>query len=1078
MKKQMLAWLGASCFLAFGPSVFGQCTGRAVLNGFERSAFISAAYGERTELVVQLLARPGCSGVMLKSLQDLGATVRFADEKVGYALILLPKTRVLDVLDVLGVDYAQTPTKPWEYRYSPESAYVPPSDRKPAPVPPITLPLPRVAKELPQGGPYFAAAEAGLTALWKQHPLADGRGVRVAVIEAGDFDLLHPALKVAQEVNGGLVPKFADFIVFSDPDKSANWVQFGEPFQTAHGSFVAAGRSWTVPQDGTYRFGIFAKMFYLGRFRSDLEQQDPHLKSVSLSVGVLWDERRNRIWVDTDGDGSFANQRALGDYAETYDVDWFGRQDGEDDNRIPFGVKIDPIQHAAYLSMATTGGGQKRPNPHGALIAGSLAANRLSGGLFDGAAPNAQLIDVVMDLGLPAFLSAFARSDVDVVNRSGRIGTPTEDGTEDFERHVLERAIAVYPKPFAAVTGIPNSLNVMDYASPEMLRRNRQTSPPYVEYINGSVWFSMDGLVNTILAPSAQLGTDSRYLPGHDFLTKGELLPYAPAGYSIGANPSPTIPVVSGIVADLISGARRDHIRYDAVRLTQAVLIGARPRKDLPTALQGAGVANAAGAWEQLAKMAGGDDPANPILTSFTATRMEDGVPQPVNGFHADIPKAGGTLDGELWITRHGGYSGNRAYRLSLRGDEGVYRVVDEKILLLPNQPARVRFSAKLTPGLHVAFLQLRDAQAGVVMQEIPLSVRVPEVPERTAPWIEQYHQTIPPRRRQNLYVRLDGDTQAARYVVRIPYVGVQALLWLPNSQINNAAPSGDAVDKAHHVGPMQNIEVVSANTRAQTIEIQWSNRGAAEYEGPSDPPAPDVPISATLRVEKFAVAFGKADGNKVRVTNQQAQVNGRVEFYDATLRSSEVPGSGLHAITTLTRSLPAHLSQWRVAVSSVSVVKDPVDVFLLNCTAKEGCTVADQKPIAAKTVTLVMNDPQEGHWKIVIRARDAVMRPRTYQVREALLVPSTAATLSPTTANVDVKHASGETWSLPLPDKQGDAQYAAFIIAGKPFRILDDKGQELEKGHFIPIGQNQNTSNPSSSDMRVAMTPLSPNAP
>ena len=49
------------------------------------------------------------------------------------------------------------------------------------------------------------------------------------------------------------------------------------------------------------------------------------------------------------------------------------------------------------------------------------------------------------------------------------------------------------------------------------------------------------------------------------------------------------------------------------------------------------------------------------------ATVIAKGVT--VNGFHADVPKAGGTLAGELWLTRHGGYGGGRDYRLSVRGD-------------------------------------------------------------------------------------------------------------------------------------------------------------------------------------------------------------------------------------------------------------------------------------------------------------------------------------------------------------------------------------------------------------------------
>lgn len=63
-----------------------------------------------------------------------------------------------------------------------------------------------------------------------------------------------------------------------------------------------------------------------------------------------------------------------------------------------------------------------------------------------------------------------------------------------------------------------------------------------------------------------------------------------------------------------------------------------------------------------------------------------------------------------------------------------------------------------------------------------------------------------------------------------------------------------------------------------------------------------------------------------------------------------------------------------------------------------------------------------------MIRTRDRVNQTVTYQIREAALTPST--TPAETT---DAKHPSGPTWSVALPQKQSDAQYAAFHIAGDP---------------------------------------------
>lgn len=1059
-KKEVIPLVLGMFLLVPGSPASDPCTVRAALNDYERSSFVSAAYGKRAEIAVQLLAVDGCSRAMLGSLRDLAARVRFADEKVGYALILVRRDKVLDVLDLPGVSSASAAAIDRDYSnpYQTPASVPSPVEPKTAPVPPVAIPFPRVASDLPEKGPYFAAAEAGLSALWRQHPEADGRGVRIAVLDRG-LDLLHPALLLAKDRSGQSVPKVADVITVTTPEEDAGWVQFGDPIKTTNGSLVAAGRTWTAPHDGKFRFGIFTRELHLGTW--DWEQKDPHLKVLALSVGVLWDEQSGRAWVDTDGDGSFAKEQALADYSVAHDVGYFGRKQGQDDNRIPFGIKIDRARRAAYLSIADS--------PHGGLIAGPLAANRRTGGLFEGAAPNAQLLDARLPSAhatLSLILSAFARNDVEVIHKSGIAAVPAEDGRNDFERHVLERAMAVYDKPMACYCGASNTIHVLDYQSPEMLRRNRQLPPPYAETMNGFVWFTADGLVNTVLAPSTSLVTESRYMPfavpwedGRLHVSELTAEPSAPAGYGIGANPSPTIPVVSGILADLVSEARRTHVRYSAVRLTQAVLTGASFVHGFPAFQQGFGLVNAAAAWDQLVKMAKADDPENPVLTSFVVARTEGADRKEVNGFQADLPRSGRTIEGELWITRKGGYSGARAYRLALRGDDGTYELLDRAATFVRDQPARLRFSARITPGLHVAFLQLLDTKAGVVMQEIPLSLRAPDVPETVAPGIEKYQATIPPLRSDTRYVRVGEDTQAARFAMRIPYGGPSFISArsipgfrygvVGNRFTSTEKPAGQPVDAAHHVGPMEEFESLVANDRPAIQTIFWENRGRPEYATPYDPPAPDVPITGTLTVTRYAVFFAKESDQSLRVTNKLADIEGRVEWYDAKLISSDVSGAESHALAAIERNLPAHLSQWRVAVSAASPQADVVDAFLLNCTGKQGCVVAAQQSIGKDGAKLVVDAPEEGDWKIVIRKREEDYRTSSYRVREALLVAGASA-IEPG----DAKHLSGTTWSVSLPPTRSDAQYVAFRISGKP-------GNDLEKN-----------------GVRIAMTPLAAGIP
>ncbi len=630
----------------------------------------------------------------------------------------------------------------------------------------------------------------------------------------------------------------------------------------------------------------------------------------------------------------------------------------------------------------------------------------------------------------------------------------------------MERALAVYLKPFVCFCDLANAIHVDDYQSPEMLRRNRQLPPPYLEAMNSQVWFNENGLVNTILAPSASLVTESRYVPfdsrwvdGKWNMTQDLVEAPAPDGYSIGSNNSPTIVVVSGVLADLISEARRENVRYDATRLTNAVFISAKQISGLAAAEQGHGLIDATRAWDQLEKMAKADDPKNAALTSFTIAREQNGERVEAYGFHADLPSPGSTIHGGLWLTRTGGYDGARAYRLDLRADDGTYTILDRDVSFTRGVPKKIEFAAKVNSGLHVAFLQLIDKEVNVVMLEVPISVRAPEVPKVVAPGVESYEATIPPRRVNYRYFRIDEGVEAMRATVDIPwggpdFISARGMEFGPGGEYLNfdpsdKMPSGKPADAVHNVGPMEHFEALTADVRAGTGSVFWENRGRPEYETPYDPPAPDVPITGTLTLSKYAVAFA-LDGQNLIVTNKLADIEGRVEFYDGKLKSFELVGSGAYASAALDQDVPLGLAQWRVNVSSESLGPVASDAFLLNCTEKErGCFVAAQQSVRKQGTTLVVDGPKEGDWRIIIRTREATNRAVNYHVREAALEPST--TSNPPPAD---KYATGKKWSVPVPVKQSDVQYAAFRISGTA-------GNEDEKD-----------------GVRIAMTPLTKRAP
>jgi len=506
----------------------------------------------------------------------------------------------------------------------------------------------------------------------------------------------------------------------------------------------------------------------------------------------------------------------------------------------------------------------------------------------------------------------------------------------------------------------------------------------------------------------------------------------------IGANNSPAIPVVSGLLADLISEAKREHIRYNTLRLNNAVFTGARLLDGFPLSQQGHGLINAAKSWEQLAKMAEADDPANTELTSFAVSRLEDGRRVEVQGFHADLAKPREKLEGEIWITRRGGYAGRRKYTFDLRGNDGRYELLDHEAMLERDKPVRIRFRTNGASGWNIAFLELRDANAGVVMQDVPLSVRVPEVPEKIAPGVDKYDSLIPPLRSEHKYVGVRDEVQAARYEMRIPYTGpCCSIRSFPGGRYEpKSSPPGQPLDAVHHVGPMESFESLVLNDEPGTQDIFWENRGRPEYATRYDGPAPDVPIRAELTVSKYAVVIERRANDALTITNKLAEIDGQIELYDATLNTSQLAGAGLHVSGEMERTLPAGLAQWRLRVTGDSASGEPADAYVLNCAGKNGCRVATQQDISATSKTITVERPDAGDWKILVRSRGQVSHPVKYVVQEALLAP----TQSPLERG-DSKHSSGATWTLSLPKQNTDAQYAAFRIAGAPGNERENNG-------------------------------------
>jgi hypothetical protein len=218
----------------------------------------------------------------------------------------------------------------------------------------------------------------------------------------------------------------------------------------------------------------------------------------------------------------------------------------------------------------------------------------------------------------------------------------------------------------------------------------------------------------------------------------------------------------------------------------------------------------------------------------------------------------------------------------------------------------------------------------------------------------------------------------------------------------------------------MQTFRVTTLNPWPGTKRVLVTNGALViEYERAESVPDPDVPITATLDVEQFAVTM-IPDSSSLRVRNAGAAVAGQVEFYSAQVDSSDWTGVDRHGMVTVTRAIPEKIAHWRISVNAIGAPSKDIDAFVLHCAAKEGCEIQDQKAVGDAGATFAFDDPAAGEWRIVIRSRAPIGGAARYRVREALLDSGTVA------GDRGVQRDPGESWSLPIPSS---ARYASFRI-------------------------------------------------
>lgn len=676
-----------------------------------------------------LVADPAQTEKIVESLRLLGGEIRFQDDRVGYVRVIVPMAKVDAVTQMQGVQVVE----PYYLEGPEEAARIAGMDaqianeeeKEAAAAAKVSLPA-----DVPQPPePYATQNLMGVDKLLRINPNFDGRGVVIAVVDRTPV-LEHPELQWARTLDGRRVPKILDVVPTSLP-KDGNdpwWVDMHATVETQGETLQFDGKSYRAPREGKFRIGIFTDLL-AGKLAAKVHDAQ---WSPQNQFAVLWDPASNEVWVDTNQNQEFSDETALTDYSKGQKYGLFGPASGALDQKVTFSIYTAPRWSALHIALGK--------DMHGTMCASTAAGNRESGGLFDGVAPNAQIIayDGVGGTGYAteyiyteSLIRAVSDPRVDVVSVSLGLFT-------GIPNIVMARLSQAYQKPisYAALMGsLPPVITTAMYFDSETLRRNLGITGERKEFIVGARFTLPDGrLVPDVVGPVNSLAAGSP--SSLDTYTRANTLwLHLPLGYMIGGGSSQSTPMIAGLLAQEISAARQKNIPVDFPRLLIALHTGSRWISEVPGSNKSAPLPQADQIWSALERMK--DSPPDDIKVEAPLETFVDPGDKGLGVVdeHGVLKK---THTYRVSLMRQSGSGGEVTYDLRWLGNDGTF-TAPGSVVLKKNRPAIIETQASPQAiGTTTAVLEVIDARSQVVVQEIPHSVTVPIAVAGSKPVMER----------------------------------------------------------------------------------------------------------------------------------------------------------------------------------------------------------------------------------------------------------------------------------------------------------------------------------------------------
>ncbi|HEV2291298.1 MAG TPA: S8 family serine peptidase [Gemmatimonadales bacterium] len=440
-------------------------------------------------------------------------------------------------------------------------------------------------------------ASSGVTSFRREHPIWDGRGVLIAILDSG----IDPG-------QGGLSltttdePKLLDLRDFSGEGRIAL-----TPVMPAGDSVIVAGH--VLRGFGRVRTFNNAGPWYAGTLREstlgDGPEADVNWNNVVGDTLPVIVTRASDGWVlfaDTDGDGSLLNERPVHDYLVARET--FGWAPPGHAPALTFAANLSTRDGAPFLDLFFDTSG------HGTHVAGIAAGHDLYGvPAFDGVAPGAQVLGLKIAndahggisvtgamLGALEYAIRFAadRRLPLVVNMSFGVGN--EPGVAPRIDHLIDSVLARHPDVTFAVSAGNDGPGVSSLGFPGSARRVLSVGATLP-----AVFFTRDRREPDVLAYFSSRGGESAK---PDIVTPGmaySLVPPWHRGQEVLQGTSMASPYAAGLAAVLASALTERRQPIEARRIRQALMATAQPIAGHTPVGQGDGLPNLGRAWAWLA---------------------------------------------------------------------------------------------------------------------------------------------------------------------------------------------------------------------------------------------------------------------------------------------------------------------------------------------------------------------------------------------------------------------------------------------------------------------------------------------